>query len=71
MALDSVVFDIFGPPPEGIDLSETYSPAANAIAIISAGIAGLSVLSRFTSRYLQNASYEADDYLMVFSLVGS
>lgn len=70
MALDPVVFDIFGPPPEGIDLSETYSPAANAIAIISACIAGLSVLSRFTSRYLQNASYEADDYVMVFSLVG-
>lgn len=70
MALDPVVLNIFGPPPEGMDLSETYSPAANAIAVISACIAGLSVLSRFTSRYLQNASYEADDYLMVFSFVG-
>lgn len=70
MALDPVVFDNFGPPPEGLDLSETCTPAANAIAITLACISVLSVLSKFTSRYLQNASFEADDYLVVLSLVG-
>lgn len=69
MATDPIVLAIFGPPPDGIDLSETYTPIANGLVITLTCIAGLSVLLRFSARYLQEAGVEADDYLILFSLV--
>lgn len=69
MELDPFVIDMFGPPPEGMDLSEIFMPGADALVISLGCIAALSVLLRFTARHVQNAGLEADDYLIVFALV--
>lgn len=67
--VDPDVLDRFGPPPEDIDLSEVFMPTSDALLIALACIAGVSVVVRYLARHIQSAGLEADDYVIVLSLV--
>lgn len=69
MAVDVHIVDLFGPVPDGIDLSENNAKNMDVGNLALISIALLSVILRFGARFVQKAGFKADDYLVLLALV--
>lgn len=66
---DPMAVAVFGPPPEGLDLTENQQVADNVAAILCAAIATVALALRLYSRTFQRFDMLADDWLMIIALV--
>ncbi|KAF6814773.1 hypothetical protein CMUS01_12574 [Colletotrichum musicola] len=69
MAVDPFIEAAFGPPPDGIDLTEDEAAKNNVIVIILLAIAALSVLGRLVSRRKYGPGLSFDDYAIVVTWI--
>lgn len=69
MAVDVHIVDLFGPVPDGMDLSEDNARHLDEGNLALIAIALLSVILRFGARLVQKAGFRADDYLVLVALV--
>ncbi|KAI1759531.1 hypothetical protein GGR53DRAFT_140751 [Hypoxylon sp. FL1150] len=69
MAADPMTVAAFGPPPDGIDLTENQQVADNVAAILCAAIATVALVLRLYSRTFQRFDMLADDWLMLLALL--
>ncbi|KAK2000545.1 hypothetical protein LX36DRAFT_571998 [Colletotrichum falcatum] len=60
---------MFGPPPEGLDISESRVRQNDTAVVALAVLALLAVVLRLVARYLQRHQLKADDWTIVFSLL--
>ncbi|OBR14431.1 Pth11-like integral membrane protein [Colletotrichum higginsianum IMI 349063] len=63
------IVQIFGPPPDGLDISESSVVQNNAAVIVLAVLASLAVVLRLMARYLQGHNLKADDWAIIASLI--
>lgn len=70
MVPDANIIDIFGEPPEGLDLQEYNLWRSEVGLIVLICVAIVSVALRYAARTLQRAGFKADDYFMILGLVG-
>lgn len=63
------IVQMFGPPPDGLDISESSVVQNNAAVIVLAVLASLAVVLRLMARYLQGHNLKADDWAIIASLV--
>lgn len=61
--------DLFGEPPEGLDLDEDNVWRSDVGLIILICLAVVSVVLRHAARFLQKAGLKADDYFMILAVV--
>ncbi|KAG7050893.1 Pth11-like integral membrane protein [Colletotrichum scovillei] len=69
MEPDPNIIAIFGPPPDGLDISESSVVRNNATVIILAVLASVAVVLRLMARFLQGHSLKADDWTILLSLL--
>ncbi|KAL3296981.1 integral membrane protein [Colletotrichum asianum] len=69
MAVDPFIEAAFGPPPDGVDLSESQATKNNAIVIVLLVIAALSVAGRLFARSKYGPGLSLDDYAIVVAWV--
>jgi hypothetical protein len=68
--VDPAIVLIFGPPPAGIDLSDSLTVAYDVVSCVVLGIAAAAVCLRFYVRTMRGAnSLAIDDYFVVLGLV--
>ncbi|KAJ0163096.1 hypothetical protein CTA2_3529 [Colletotrichum tanaceti] len=60
---------MFGPPPDGLDISESSVTRNNAAVIVLAVLASLAVVLRLMARSLQGQTLKADDWVIIASLL--
>lgn len=63
------IVQAFGPPPEGVDITETSVPQNDAAVVVLAALACLAVALRLYARFLQGHGLHADDWTIILSLV--
>ncbi|KAJ5094373.1 hypothetical protein N7456_010234, partial [Penicillium angulare] len=64
------IFQLIGPKPPNVDLSDNITPRDNAVCIAMVTIAVISVMLRFyTRRRLQCVNLEIDDWAVAISLI--
>lgn len=71
MAVDVNIVRVFGPMPDGIDLTENRAKHMDEGNIALIVLALLAVVLRFWARFVQQAGFKADDYLVALALVGN
>lgn len=64
-----IAVKIFGPPPEGLDLSMSTTRTDTAAVIALLAIATASVMLRFVARAVQGSGVKHDDWIIVLALV--
>ncbi|KAF4828588.1 Satratoxin biosynthesis SC1 cluster protein 4 [Colletotrichum tropicale] len=69
MAVDPFIEAAFGPPPDGVDLTESQATKNNAIVIVLLVIAALSVAGRLVARSKYGPGLSLDDYAIVVAWV--
>lgn len=69
MTVDANIIDLFGPVPDGLDLSESNATHMDVGIITLIVVALVSVVLRFGARFVQKAERKSDDYLMIVALV--
>ncbi|RYP70557.1 hypothetical protein DL771_005376 [Monosporascus sp. 5C6A] len=69
MEIDPIILAAFGPPPEGMDLTEDQSQANNIAVVVCLALAAVALVLRIWARNLQNFGVKADDYLIMVALV--
>ncbi|KAI1308306.1 hypothetical protein F5Y03DRAFT_350647 [Xylaria venustula] len=69
MEIDPIILASFGPPPKGLDITESRQTAVIVVALVSAGFATVALTLRIWARNFQRFGMMADDYLMVLALV--
>jgi hypothetical protein len=70
MAIDPIIQAVFGPTPDGTDLSESITKGYDVVACVVLGIAAASVALRFYVRMFHTATNLAiDDWTIVIGLV--
>ncbi|KAI0179891.1 hypothetical protein GGR52DRAFT_568658 [Hypoxylon sp. FL1284] len=69
MEPNPMIVAAFGPPPEGLDLTENQQTADNVAAIVCAAVATLALVLRLYSRTFQRFDMLADDWLMIVALL--
>ncbi|KAK7458278.1 hypothetical protein CaCOL14_006716 [Colletotrichum acutatum] len=69
MEPDPNIIAIFGPPSDGLDISESSVARNNAAVIILAVLASVAVVLRLMARFLQGHSLKADDWTILLSLL--
>lgn len=69
MEPDPNIVAIFGPPPDGLDISESSVARNDAAVIVLAVLASVAVVLRLMARFLQGHSLRADDWTILLSLV--
>ncbi|KXH66347.1 hypothetical protein CSAL01_03941 [Colletotrichum salicis] len=69
MEPDPNIVAIFGPPPDGLDISESSVARNSAAVIILAVLASVAVVLRLMARFLQGHSLKADDWAILDSLL--
>ncbi|KAF4928686.1 Satratoxin biosynthesis SC1 cluster protein 4 [Colletotrichum viniferum] len=65
MAVDPFIEAAFGPPPDGVDLTESQATKNNAIVVVLLAIAALSVAGRLVARSKYGPGLSLDDYAIV------
>nr|XP_036586768.1 pth11-like integral membrane protein [Colletotrichum truncatum]KAF6797325.1 pth11-like integral membrane protein [Colletotrichum truncatum] len=63
------IVEVFGPPPDGLDIFESSVAQNNAAVIILAVLASAAVGLRILARCLQGSSLKADDWTIIISLL--
>lgn len=63
------IVELFGPPPDGLDVAESSVAQNNAAVIVLAVLASVAVALRMVARFLQGHNLKADDWAILFSLV--
>lgn len=63
------IFLVFGPPPEGLDLTESTANADTAAVIVLLVLAAIAVVLRFVARVIQRNSLKMDDWTIILALV--
>lgn len=71
MEPDARIVAMYGPAPVGLNLLDNNSEGHLPYILLPAGLAGLTVVLRFCSRWVRRAAFEADDYFMAVALVGA
>lgn len=66
---DARIIAMFGPVPEGMDLTEDEARSSSIALIVVMAMAMVSVCLRHLARYVQGAGLKADDYLITVGLV--
>ncbi|KAJ0327643.1 hypothetical protein COL5a_005612 [Colletotrichum fioriniae] len=69
MEPDPNIVAIFGPPPDGLDISESSVARNDAAVIVLAVLASVAVVLRLMARFLQGHSLRADDWTILLSLL--
>ena len=70
MEVDPIVLAVFGPPPEGMDLTEDQSVANTVASVVCLFLAIVAMGLRLWARSIQNFGIKADDWLIIVALVG-
>ncbi|KAF6821078.1 pth11-like integral membrane protein [Colletotrichum sojae] len=63
------IVQAFGPPPDGLDITESSVAENNAAVIILAALATLAVALRLYTRFLQGHGLHPDDWTIILSLL--
>ncbi|WYZ40792.1 hypothetical protein EsH8_IV_001133 [Colletotrichum jinshuiense] len=63
------IVELFGPPPDGLDVAESSVAQNNAAVIVLAVLASVAVALRMVARFLQGHNLKADDWAILFSLL--
>ncbi|KAI0430708.1 hypothetical protein F5Y09DRAFT_307043 [Xylaria sp. FL1042] len=69
MEVDPIILKTFGPPPAGLDLTESRQTAVIAVALVSAAFAAVALSLRIWARNFQRFGMMADDWLMIVALI--
>lgn len=70
MEIDPIVLAAFGPPPEGMDLTEDQAVANTVASVVCLFLAIVSMILRLWARSIQGFGIKADDWLIIVALVG-
>ncbi|KAF6838787.1 pth11-like integral membrane protein [Colletotrichum plurivorum] len=63
------IVQAFGPPPDGLDITESSVAENNAAVIILAALATVAVALRLYARFLQGHGLHPDDWTIILSLL--
>lgn len=68
--MSAAIVAVFGPAPDGIDLSANNTPRDNAVSIAMVAAAVVTVALRVVTKLtILSSKLSSDDYLMIASLV--
>lgn len=66
--MDPVIQAVFGPAPDGLDLTENRGPADSAAVSVLLVLAVCAVLARFICRFYARNAFLADDWAILVTL---
>lgn len=69
MEPNPVMIQVFGPVPEGLNLTETTATADMAAVLVLLGLAVIAVFFRFVARVVQRSGFKMDDWTIILALV--